>query len=46
MKFKFCNLDHLGIAILANFSNLANLANFHYLLLSFTIFHYLLANFH
>ena len=44
-KFKFCNLDHLGIAILANFSNLANSANFRYLSLSLTIFHYLLGNF-
>ena len=26
-KIRFCNLDHLGIAILANFPNLANLGN-------------------
>ena len=47
--FKFCHLDLWGLAILANFSNLANVANFRYLIaifwLSFTIPHYLLLSF-
>ena len=45
IKFKFSNLDHLGLVILVIFSNLANLANFHYLLLSFVIPHYLSLSF-
>ena len=45
-KFKFHNLDDLGLAILANFSNLAiSLLSFAYLLQSLTIVCYLLTIF-